>query len=92
MTNKTTFPVFSHGLATNGIKVLSNPGTGINDEKEEDILTLYTNPAAETLYLKGAGSENAVISIFNILGTKVWSGTVKGKSIDVSHLPAPDNR
>lgn len=61
--------------------------TGIGEEKENSF-NVYPNPVADILYIKGDGTENMNVSIFNLVGTKVWSGVVEKQNINVSKLPA----
>jgi Leucine-rich repeat (LRR) protein/NCAIR mutase (PurE)-related protein len=61
--------------------------TGMN-EAEESKLIIFPNPVADRLYIKGEETENSYVSIFNFIGTKVWSGVVKQQSINIPDLPA----
>jgi hypothetical protein len=61
--------------------------TGIGEERK-DIFFVYPNPTADILYFKGEGTENMKVLIYNLLGTRVWSGIVKGQRADISQLPA----
>jgi uncharacterized protein YjdB len=61
--------------------------TGIGEEKE-DMFSVYPNPTSDMLYFKGNGSDNIKVSIYNLLGTSVWSGMVNDKKVNVTQLPA----
>lgn len=61
--------------------------TSIGEEKE-DSFSVYPNPVADILYIKGEGTGNMNVSIFNLAGTKMWVGIVKGQRLDISQLPA----
>jgi Leucine-rich repeat (LRR) protein len=61
--------------------------TGIGEEKD-DLFSVYPNPTADMLYFNGEGSDNMRISIYNLLGTSVWSGMVNDKKVNVTQLPA----
>jgi uncharacterized protein YjdB len=61
--------------------------TGIGEEKE-DLFSLYPNPTSDMLYFKGNGPDNMKVSIYNLLGTSVWSGMVNDKKVNVAQLPA----
>jgi Leucine-rich repeat (LRR) protein len=63
------------------------PVTAIGRGKD-DLFTVYPNPSADMLYFKGNGSDNMRVSIYNLLGTKVWIGIVNDKKVDISQLPA----
>jgi uncharacterized repeat protein (TIGR02543 family) len=54
----------------------------------DDALCVFPNPASDMLYIKGEGSENLSISIFDLTGTIVWNGMVNGQSVNLSQLPA----
>ncbi len=59
-----------------------------------DNIRVYPNPVSGLLMIDYAGSENAVITILNVLGAEVYSVTSENtngivhKSIDMSGLPA----
>ncbi len=56
-------------------------------EGKENKFSVYPNPVSDMLHFKGEGSESIKVSIFNLTGTKVWSGIVKERSVDVSQFP-----
>lgn len=63
--------------------------TGINDIEPENIITVYPNPAGNTLYLK-TESAAKLFSIYNVRGenmiTRSQKNTRKNHTIDISDL------
>ena len=57
----------------------------INDEKFDNLVSVFPNPVNDILYLKIERSEIKTIEIYNLLGKKVKS--IKSKVINVKNLP-----
>jgi hypothetical protein len=79
-----TSPIRKEVIAT----INTNCTTDVENLQPENSLIIYPNPVSEFLYFKSESPENLCISIFNLSGTKVWSGEVKEQKVNVSQLPA----
>ncbi|MDB4656044.1 T9SS type A sorting domain-containing protein [Flavobacteriales bacterium] len=62
---------------------------GIEDV-DADLIKTYPNPVVESVFFNTGSSETAVVSIFNVLGTKVLEHSISSSNtgICMSHLPA----
>ena len=64
--------------------------TGIQEVSSKAELKIFPNPTSTTIALSLPPNQNAMLSIFNLLGEKVKEEKVSGDdvTIDVSELPA----
>lgn len=71
-----------------GFKGESNPSTGIDlVDIENQSITVYPNPASQTIQIKTGNSEISTIAIISLTGKKVVEQILNAdKQIDISHL------
>lgn len=79
-------------LSDNGVvhvidAVLVPTGVGINPETKIEALSLFPNPATQTLTL-GTNVDKGIYEIFDVYGKKVLSASMTTNAIDVSELAA----
>ncbi|MEM7087695.1 MAG: T9SS type A sorting domain-containing protein [Bacteroidota bacterium] len=75
-------PLYQNDSSGNFMEVLASP-----DETPKALwVTIYTNPAADMVYIHITEIIES-ISVFNIIGQKVFSGEAIDQ-LDMSHLPS----
>lgn len=79
-----TTPARTEVIAT----IKTNCTTDVDDLSSENDLIIYPNPVKDILTITDKDIQNKSVSIFNLTGTKVWSGIVKEQNINIAHLPA----
>jgi hypothetical protein len=58
-------------------KVTGGTVSAINDPKLNSGLSVYPNPASDLINIKNKGNNTLNLNLFNVLGQKMWSGSMK---------------
>jgi hypothetical protein len=61
--------------------------TGMEENNETSNISIYPNPATNSLTIKNA-KQNSFVAIYDISGQQMISGKLSNEQIDISELPS----
>jgi blue copper oxidase len=70
-----------------GTFLVIDPTTALKEQVSDDDISIYPNPARNSVSMRNAGDKPGVISVYNLLGDRVYTGTLDEREIDVAAWP-----
>jgi hypothetical protein len=77
----------SQGYLTASKSILNASATGLTDEVSTETGTVYPNPFSSHIMI-ASDQKDIEVSVYNIMGDEVYSGSYPSSGVDLSHLPS----